>query len=81
MRSLEARFNIVTKKHPEWSSYICFAGAVIGQNFSKQVIRRWFIKLVNTGDYAKSEKQEILTHLENLHKTRVHDQNSAKLVI
>ena len=66
MKSLEIRFNKIAEKNPYWSSYICFAEAVSGQGFGRQVIHRWFTKLVDKSDYAGSDKKEILAHLENL---------------
>ena len=66
MKSLERKFNNIAEKNPNKSSYICFAEAIKGQNFSKQTIHRWFQKLVDKNDYAKSEKKEILAQLEKI---------------
>ena len=66
MKSVERRFNNITEKNPFWSSYICFAEAVKEQHFNRQAIHRWFQKLVDKNDYAKSDKRAILAHLENL---------------
>lgn len=66
MRSLERRFNNITKKNPYWSSYVCFAEAIKGQDFSRQTIHRWFQKLVDKDDYAKNEKKGTLAYLESL---------------
>ena len=66
MKSLERRFNNITEKNPRWSSYICFAEAVKERGFSEQTIHRWFQKLVDKNDYARSEKKEILAHLNSL---------------
>lgn len=66
MKSLERRFNNITEKKPFWSSFICFAEAVKGQGFNRQTIHRWFQKLVDKNDYARSEKRAVLAHLENL---------------
>ena len=66
MKSLERRFNKISAKNPLWSSYVSFAEAVHYQNFTRQVIHRWFSKLVDKNDYVKCEKKEILSHLENL---------------
>ena len=46
MKSLERRFNNITKKNLYWSSCTCFTEAIEKQNFSKQTIHRWFNKLV-----------------------------------
>ncbi len=66
MKSLERRFNNITEKNPQWSSYTRFYEAIKRQNFSKQTIHRWFQKLVNKDDYARSEKRDILAHLVSL---------------
>lgn len=69
MKSLERRFNNTAEKNPNWSSYISFAEAVKGQEFSKRTISYWFSKLVDKNDYARSEKKAILENLENLSNT------------
>lgn len=66
MKSLERRFINIADKHHFWSSYTCFAEAVKGQKFSSQIIHRWFQKLVDKDDYARSDKKAVLAHLENL---------------
>jgi len=66
MKSLKRRFNNITEKNQNKSSYLCFSTAVMGQGFSKQTIHRWFQKLVDKSDYGRCEKKDILAHLENL---------------
>ncbi|MFZ2187333.1 MAG: hypothetical protein WAV46_01765 [Candidatus Moraniibacteriota bacterium] len=66
MRSIEARFKKVQVRNFIKSSYDCFAEAISGQKFSREVIHRWFMKLVNKDDYAKREKKELLLYLESL---------------
>jgi len=66
MRSVERRFLNIQKENPNFSSYICFAKAIRGQNFSNKIVREWFNKLVDEDDYAKAEKWEILKNLFNL---------------
>ena len=66
MRSIERRFDKLQLKNPYWSSCICFVTAVTGQNFSKQSLHNWFNKLVEKTDYIKSEKKEVIAHLEEL---------------
>jgi hypothetical protein len=56
MKSIERRFDAVKKKCPAASSYLCFYYAVKGQQFSKQMISRWFNKLVSEDDYGDGEK-------------------------
>ncbi|KKR46469.1 MAG: hypothetical protein UT82_C0012G0016 [Parcubacteria group bacterium GW2011_GWB1_40_14] len=66
MKSIQRRFNNVSEKNPNFSSYLCFAIAVAGQGFSRQRLCRWFYKLVDKDDYAWSERQEDLRHLNEL---------------
>jgi hypothetical protein len=66
MKSLERRFNKITKENPYWSSYICFAEAISGQKFSRQTIHRWFNKLVEKDDYDKKDKRALLKQLIEL---------------
>ena len=66
MKSIERRFANIQRLNPMWSSYICFAEAIKGQGFGKQAIHRWFPKLVEEDDYAKSEKRQIIKHLLSL---------------
>jgi len=68
MKSIERRFNNIKKDNPYWSSYICFAEVVKNQNFSKQILHRWFNKLVDKNDYFRSDKKTILSHLNILTK-------------
>jgi hypothetical protein len=66
MRSIKRRFNNIAKRNPNYSSYLCFAEAIKGQRFSKQMIQRWFNKLVDKNDYARSEKRGTVDFLVNL---------------
>jgi|GEM_PF-2127804 len=59
MRSIKRRFDAVKKKCPEASSYLCFYYAVKSQQFSKQMISRWF-ELVSKDDYGDGEKLETI---------------------
>ena len=53
MKSLERRFNNITRLNPYWSSYICFTEAIKEQCFSKRTITNYFNKLVEKDDYDK----------------------------
>lgn len=79
MKSIQRRFNNIVSKNEGWSSYLCFAGAVAGQQFSKQTLHRWFTKLVNKEDYAASDKRAVLAHLETLTKTRDDDKKHGQI--
>lgn len=63
MRSVERRFKIIDKKHPDWSSFQCFEMAIAGQGFSKKNLYFWFNKLVEKDDYGKKEKRRHLNDL------------------
>ena len=62
MRSVEARFRKMTLKHPSSSSFICFGRAVRGQKFGKSVVAKFFGRLVDKGDYARSDKRRLVKH-------------------
>jgi hypothetical protein len=66
MRSIKRRFNNIAERNPNYSSYLCFAEAIKEQRFSKQMIQRWFNKLVDKNDYARSEKRGTVDFLVNL---------------
>ena len=66
MKSLERRFNNITRLNPYWSSYICFTEAIKEQCFSKRTITNYFNKLVEKDDYDKVDKKQIIKHLISL---------------
>lgn len=68
MKSIERRFNKVSKKHPDWSSYVCFIGAIADQDFTIETMRRWFYKLVDENDYSPKDKLEVLGYLVSVLK-------------
>lgn len=65
MKSLQRRFR-KEQRNQNQSSIVSFYGAVIGGNFSKQMIQRWFNKLVSKDDYDKGNKKEIINDLHLL---------------
>lgn len=73
MRSIEKRFNEIREKNPCASSYICFCETIREKGFGQQTISRWFSKLVNSDDYDKSEKKELIHFLWKLSKPLVDD--------
>ena len=60
MRSLARRYQDIEKKHPDWSTIICFNTTVWGQRYSEPTIRRWFYRLVDKDDYDAGMIKEIL---------------------
>jgi len=75
MKSLERRFNNIQNRNPYWSTYTCFAEAVIGANFTKRTLRYWFSRLVDKSEYDKKERQSTIDHLLDLNKPPEEDTN------
>ncbi len=71
MKSIERRFKNIQTKHPESSSYICFADSINGQNFSTDRIKRNFNRLVSKDDYTQEEKNRLLKNLYSLNKSHI----------
>lgn len=69
MKSLKYRFLDIQERNIFWSTTLCFAEAIKEQSFARQVIHRWFNKLVSKDDYIPSEKKEVLSFLVNLSNT------------
>lgn len=68
MKSIERRFKGVLSRHPFWSTYICFAETVTGQNFNRKSLQYWFNKLVQKDDYSQRDKKCLIANLEDLNK-------------
>jgi len=68
MKSIKRKFEKLSKQHPDWSTYTCFAEMVYTQFFNQKVISRWFNKLVDKDDYDKKDKNDILAFLGSLQK-------------
>jgi len=66
MKSIERRFRNIQAKNSAWSLYICFAEAVKGQKFSRPVIGKWFLRLVEKNDYEKQDQRRLLRQLYSL---------------
>ena len=66
MKSLQRRFNNISKQNPYWGSWTCFAGAVRDQEFSKRTISKHFNALVEKDDYDKRDKKELIKNLLSL---------------
>lgn len=54
------------KRNEDWGSLACFTEVIRGRGFSRQAIHRWFNKLVKKDDYDKSEKKNLMKHLESI---------------
>ncbi len=70
MRSIQRRFETLQQKNGDLSTYTNFAKAVKQQNFSKNIIARWFNKLVEKDDYNKKDKKKLIQDLWELSKGR-----------
>ena len=66
MRSIKHRFKQFNTQDNCWSSYICFAVTITGQQFDMRAVRKWFNKLVDKDDYDSKDRLQILFHLEDL---------------
>lgn len=80
MRSIERKFNNVQEKNQLWSSYLCFANTIKGNNFSEDRLKRMFTKLVDKNDYAQNEKRQIIRHLLFLNNPANRTGNVGKFV-
>lgn len=74
MKSIERRFQAIRLKTDLCiSSFICFVKAIEGQKMTISTMCRWFYKLVETTDYDKKNKKEILQDLGRLLKVAEDD--------
>lgn len=65
MRSIQRRFNLQKQKNPELGDFINLMKAVYQQKYSKQIISKWFPKLVDKDDYSTSEKIYLIRTLHH----------------
>lgn len=70
MKSIERRFKGISARHPAWSTYTCFAEAILGTNFTLRIIKYWFNRLVDKKDYDTKDKKRIVAHLISITKPR-----------
>lgn len=76
MKSIKRNFDKIVTNNPGWSTYTCFAMAIVGKDFRNETIRRWFNKLVNKEDYSSRDKKEVLGflyHTSHFSKVLVYD--------
>jgi hypothetical protein len=66
MRSIQRKFDEISKKRPKNGSFDCFVNAIKGRGYKKRIILKWFNTLVSREDYAKGEKKELLEYLYNV---------------
>jgi len=68
MRSINRRFEEFKKINKNLSDYINLARAVRGQNFTRNMISRWFYILISKEEYGEKDDVDIITHLAKLTK-------------
>ena len=65
-----AEFENTKRMNPCWSTWTCFAEIIKGRSgISKRIITRYFDRLIDKDDYAKSEKSQLINYLEELKKS------------
>jgi hypothetical protein len=70
MKSIKRRFEIISKKYPQYSGFVVFGETIKGLNFSKAKIVNWFLKLVPGEDWKGCPKKQIIKHFQELSKSR-----------
>ena len=66
MYKVKERFEKIAEAKPSLSSYMVYAETVSNTGLTEDAVRRWFRKLVDADDYAKSEAPAILRYLVTL---------------
>lgn len=66
MKSIERRFEMFRAKDSNVGDYIVFARTIKNQRFSKDMISRWFNKLVPKDDYDIADKKSLIEGLVKL---------------
>jgi hypothetical protein len=66
MQSVRRRYETVSERHPEHSSYINFAKSIQGQGFTRKTITKWFSVLVDVGDYESVSRNSLIRELTEL---------------
>lgn len=69
MRSLRRRFEDIKKNNPDSTDYINFKRAVEWQNFTRDMITRWFTRLVPEDEYGRENKKDIINQLVECSKS------------
>ncbi len=64
MRSIKHHFQRIIKQTPEAGNYIAFYETITNKQFSKQVVHRWFHRLlIPNEDYDPADKKVLLKQL------------------
>ena len=62
MKSIQARFDILSRRFPYHGSLIVFGRACRGQKFKRPTVAKFFRRLVDKNDYAKSDTMRLMKH-------------------
>lgn len=68
MYNIKSRYEKIAAKHPLYSTYTVFAETIRDTNLTEASVRRYFHRLVDKDDYAKSEGPEALRYLVSIAK-------------
>lgn len=61
MRSIKRRFLNVKERNPNLGDCINFMKAIREQNFGKDMIGRWFNKLIDKNEYDANDKKALIS--------------------
>lgn len=75
MRSIKRRYRELQRKNPDLSDYMNLIRAIKNQKFSKDIISRWFNKLINESEYDRKDKRDLIAHLVKLSNTHEDNRN------
>jgi hypothetical protein len=75
MNSIERRLLKIAESNPQWSRYVCLAGAITGFGYNHKTIRENFLRLVPKEDYEESDERKLIAYLDTLSNPRKDVQN------
>jgi hypothetical protein len=64
--NIKTRFEKIQRENPLYSSYSAFAQTISGSNITKRKLRSSFRELVEEGDFAENEREDVISHLLTL---------------
>lgn len=66
----DEKFKSIMRKHPEWSSLVCFKTALMTHRLKyKSAIKRKFLQLVDPDDYDPKDRKQVKELIEDLYRT------------
>jgi len=66
MKFANTQFEQTLRTHPEWSSWTCFCETIKGKKYSKKVLEKKLLELVDKSDFDGSSKKELVEYLFEL---------------